>query len=258
MSKEENFDNREFWNERYAQFPELGSGAGSRGYSAWFKRELMGRIVRHNAIGSIVDIGCGDLCWLQDDLLADLDYTGVDISEYIVQQNQQRFPQSRFLVHDIVGTALDVQADLVVSYDVLIHQTTQATFEAALRHILACVGQHGLVSYFTPPDGTAVTRRGLKEIWSGRSKTGPQTELLGPVPASVMREEAEFQAMRQEIRRNDATATRLKVAFYGDLQDWIARLFPQWQVRALTSYELNTVYEISRTGQWLRLEEQAD
>src|SRR5262249_54758766 len=97
----ERMDNRVFWNERYRSLPSLGSGPGSRAYAAWIKRRLIdATIARHN-VRSILDIGCGDLHWFPRQPHADVAYTGVDISEVVVEQNRAKLPNAEFLVHDI-------------------------------------------------------------------------------------------------------------------------------------------------------------
>ena len=61
-------DNRSFWDKRYSVAPQLGSGRGSRGYAAVRKNELVRRAIREHKITSILDVGCGDLCWLDGEI----------------------------------------------------------------------------------------------------------------------------------------------------------------------------------------------
>jgi hypothetical protein len=77
-------DNRAFWNNRYSTLPQLGSGPGSRGWAADFKRQLVTEIVSAYQPQVLLDIGCGDQCWLSHDLLSKVSYIGVDISDLAV------------------------------------------------------------------------------------------------------------------------------------------------------------------------------
>jgi len=147
----EHWDNKAFWNERYDRYPAHGSGPGSRGFAAWYKNDLIKRIATEFRVGSIIDVGFGDLCWLDEAILQGRSYIGFDISNVAVERARARYPSLRFEVHDITNGPIDLSADLVVNFDVLIHQLDRAQFDAALAHTLAAIGKVGLISYFTPP-----------------------------------------------------------------------------------------------------------
>ena len=58
-------DNRAFWNERYRTLPWLGSGPRLPGHRArQYKASLLRKALLKNDITSVLDVGCGDLCWL--------------------------------------------------------------------------------------------------------------------------------------------------------------------------------------------------
>ena len=120
-------ENRKFWNDRYRALPWLGSGRGSRGIAQHYKAEVLRDVLRKNRITSIVDIGCGDLCWLRTHRLTAQDlcgirYLGLDISEVVVETNRHDFPGLEFEVHDLSRDPLPWQASLILCFDVLIHQ----------------------------------------------------------------------------------------------------------------------------------------
>jgi SAM-dependent methyltransferase len=130
--------------------PQLGSGRGSRGYAAVRKNELVRRAIREHKITSILDIGCGDLCWLDGEIAEACIYLGCDISEIIIERN---FParhvgvsSPRFTVHDIAADPLTATADLLICFDVLIHQIDKARFDCALRNIVSAIRKVALVS----------------------------------------------------------------------------------------------------------------
>jgi SAM-dependent methyltransferase len=213
-------DNQRFWNERYQRLPELGSGPGSRAYGAWIKRRLIREVVAKYQIRSILDIGCGDLCWLQEDLISEVAYCGCDISKVIVERNRARFPQLQFLLHDVASAALPQTAELVVCFDVLIHQIERDAFQRTLRHVLASVSNIGLISYLTPG--------------------GLGAPVLPDTPADVLREEEKLLRFL-----NAASFPRAQTAYHGDLIQLISRLAPELRTKAVASYPAQTIYEVS-------------
>ena len=144
-------DNAEFWNQRYRRFPQLGAGPGSRGYAASYKNALVKQVTIQHNIRSIIDIGCGDLCWLDQELLEGCSYVGLDISTVAIERAKAAYPSLRFAVHDVTTQPVGVESDLVVSFDLLIHQIGIWSFRAALGNILAGISKIGLISYLTPP-----------------------------------------------------------------------------------------------------------
>lgn len=212
-------DNKKFWNERYVSLPELGSGPGSRGYAAWFKQNLIERVLAADHYSSLVDIGCGDLCWLKRGAFGDVAYTGVDISDVVVEKNREQFPQYRFLVHDIAKSPLGEKADLVVCFDVLLHQIEEKAFRSALENTLASIGTVGLISYITPGKAYA--------------------PLVDDVPEDVLREEEEFKRFNPGGKFPAA-----ETAFHGELPDRIREVLPNAAVRTFGAYRLQTVYEV--------------
>lgn len=143
------------WNNRYVKTQWLGSGPGSRGIAQYYKTHVLNEMLSKYAIASIVDIGCGDMCWVQTELfrensLSGIDFLGIDISDVIVEQNIKSFPDFKFIKSDISKTQVATPADLVLCFDVLIHQPTLDHFESALKNILAATKSYCLVSYHNP------------------------------------------------------------------------------------------------------------
>ena len=146
------FDNASFWNERYLANPGLGSGLGSRAASRALKTALIQHTLEREHSGSVLDIGCGDLASVAELPLAD--YTGIDIAETVIEANTVRRPSWKFLAGDFLKLRDQhrFRADLVLCFDVLIHQHEFATYEAFVRAIVASCGGIALVGAFqTPP-----------------------------------------------------------------------------------------------------------
>lgn len=220
--------NPTFWDQRYAREPWLGSGPGSRGVAAHYKAALLHRWVDAHRVRSIVDIGCGDLCWLTTtdaypDWLQGVSYTGLDISAVIVQKNAARFPHCHFAVHDLVAHPPPVAAELVVCFDVLLHQLQRASFDAALGNVLRAIRGHALISYVNPQARTPVM---------------PTLEQFDT------RIEQEFQQHLRTARISQGLPSA-GTNHFGYLPDLIAAMRPDLDVRVVGQYRFQEVYAVS-------------
>lgn len=222
-------DNAEFWNERYRLFPQLGSGPGSRGYAARYKNRLVKKTLIEHEVRDIVDIGCGDLCWLDQNILEGRSYVGLDISTVAIERAKAAYPFLQFATYDVTSRPLDVEGDLVVSFDVLLHQIEIRTFRAALGNTLAAIGKIGLVSYTTPP-----TTAG----------SFPPATTLDPATAdaSEIASESRFHQTMAEMLSSDFP--RAETAFHEALPVAVSLLRPDLDVSIAGRYRYQTVYAI--------------
>lgn len=141
------FNNNSFWNDRYSTDQVLGSGVGSRGVSAQYKRDILSSHFSSVGGDSILDIGCGDLELLSESRFP-FKYTGIDISDVVIRRNQEKYPDLRFEAIDF-GNAKDVSqfsADLVLSLDVLIHQHDWSGYVRMVQRLVAAARVGGVVS----------------------------------------------------------------------------------------------------------------
>lgn len=141
------FDNREFWDRRYADNPSLGSGVGSRGENLLHKRKIIEGFLRRAAPASVLDVGCGDHEVLRN--VATLPgYLGLDVSGVAVDRNRRAFPHRRFECLDFTAcpSGEAMQADVVLCMEVLIHQHRREQFDRLLANVVAAAAKGGLVS----------------------------------------------------------------------------------------------------------------
>lgn len=135
------FSNDIFWDFRYAQSPELGSGLGSRGEVLAYKQSLLRPYVERIGNGTLLDVGCGDL-----EVFAPLpvvNYTGIDVSEQALAIARGKRPQWTFearAIDEFEAASFDYAACI----DVLIHQPSEAAAKALVRH-LARVARKGVL-----------------------------------------------------------------------------------------------------------------
>lgn len=133
------FNNRLFWDFRYAHFPERGSGIGSRGANLDFKRALIREQGAEDA-NSVLDVGCGDL-----EVVKALDlknYIGVDQSPLVLATGPRTRPDWTFISDIDVAPA----CDFVMCFEVLIHQETEADYRRLIERLADKTGRILLVS----------------------------------------------------------------------------------------------------------------
>jgi SAM-dependent methyltransferase len=134
------FDNRLFWDLRYAHFSERGSGIGSRGDNLEYKRQLLRAQDAENA-ASVLDVGCGDLEVVN--ALALHGYIGIDQSPPALETAKCKRPDWVFLL----APAPDAPAaELVLCFEVLIHQGSPAAYFKLIDYLAEKTGGALLVS----------------------------------------------------------------------------------------------------------------
>ena len=139
-----NFHNALFWNNRYASFPELGSGVGSRGEVLSQKKELLRHAVTLFEAKTVMDIGCGDLEVAKDFRFCG--YVGWDLSAVAVEIARQKRPDWRFEQGDLWRRETKPQADLVLCLDVLIHQKKKEDYLALVADLSRATRERLIVS----------------------------------------------------------------------------------------------------------------
>lgn len=144
------FDNRRFWNLRYVEDPDKGSGPGSRGDNLALKNRLIGSIVERHQIGSVLDIGCGDIEVVKSAKIRS--YVGVDISDVVIERNRRIKPEWQFVCADLAGSYCPPRADLVLCMDVLIHQRSRKAYFTILSKVLDATKKIALISGHSRPD----------------------------------------------------------------------------------------------------------
>ena len=127
---------------------------------------------------------------------------GLDISEVAVQTNRWDFPGLEFDKYDLSRDPLPRRVDLVLCFDVLIHQTSREQFTQCLNHLLDGIARHALVSYKNPgqprkaimphldefdPAVEAEFRRSLAELQAKEQYPKAKGSLLRRVAAPHLR-----------------------------------------------------------------------
>jgi 2-polyprenyl-3-methyl-5-hydroxy-6-metoxy-1,4-benzoquinol methylase len=146
------FNNREYWEDRYRANPERGSGVGSRGEFRRMKEILLNQIIKEVRPRSILDVGCGDLEVVKN-LSFSGKYTGIDLSPSIIERNQLLRPDWTFIVGDFLELAHQdaLKADVVICFDVLIHQHDVEIYREFVRELVEVAQRVAVINGFESP-----------------------------------------------------------------------------------------------------------
>lgn len=114
---------------------ESASGAGSSLEQTQAVREALPQLMTRLGAKSMLDIPCGDLYWMKEIELPDVQYIGADIVVPLVERNREIFSNTgrRFEVVNLIGDPLP-KADVVFCRDCLVHLSHKDIF-AALANI---------------------------------------------------------------------------------------------------------------------------
>lgn len=126
---------------------ESRSGQGSElAYTATLRAELP-ILLKQLAVGSMLDLPCGDFNWMAHVDLAGIQYVGADIVPEIVSANQARFgnAQRRFIRVDVIEDTLP-EVDLIFCRDCLIHFSYELIGHA-LKAMLASKARYLLLTH---------------------------------------------------------------------------------------------------------------
>ncbi|PQB03872.1 class I SAM-dependent methyltransferase [Aureitalea marina] len=127
-------NNAIFWSFRYAKYPGLGSGVGSRGATLEYKQ----RLIRYSSYPfqnkPVLDVGCGDLELMKGFNFEQ--YTGLDVSEQSLVLSRSKRPEWSFSTKALTDPDIK-QADLILCFDVLIHQKSSDDFYSLVKGIIA-------------------------------------------------------------------------------------------------------------------------
>lgn len=139
------FLNDVFWEFRYTHFAERGSGVGSRGDNAEYKRQLLKAHGAERA-DSVLDVGCGDLEVVST--LSLKTYVGVDQSRAALEIAGRARPDWTFLPAPAREAPV---SELVICFEVLIHQETLEAYRALVEYLAEKSGGVLIVSGYEQP-----------------------------------------------------------------------------------------------------------
>jgi SAM-dependent methyltransferase len=187
---QEAFPNATFWEWRYRTNPALGSGIGSRGEALAEKRDFLSAVLALLDPASVLDVGCGDAEATRS--LPIRHYVGLDLSPEAIRRARRGRPEGDFRVGTLSDH--DVQAELTMCLDVLIHQPDRDGYEALVRRLLDSASGALLVSGFE--------RR--------PTMTSPMVHFHEPLTKTLRRNAPGARIYRMRSHRGGATSLVLK------------------------------------------------
>jgi cyclopropane fatty-acyl-phospholipid synthase-like methyltransferase len=174
------FNSSTYWEKRYADGG--NSGAGSYGEYAEYKADVVNEFVRIHDIESVIEFGCGDGNWVS--LTEYPEYIGLEVSKSALESCIQRFADDctkSFLLYDPLYFRNEgaLQADLVLSLDVLFHIVNERRFEKALADIFEASTQYVILfsSNYEDPEPDTVHMRHRK-VTEYVAEAFPEFELI--------------------------------------------------------------------------------
>jgi SAM-dependent methyltransferase len=106
-----------------------GSGPGSSPTSTIEYRGFIERFMHENDVRSVTDLGCGD--WQFSRLMdwTGIDYAGLDIVEFLIEQNRERFARENIRFDLLENTSDLPGGDLLLCKEVLQHLPNETVSE---------------------------------------------------------------------------------------------------------------------------------
>jgi len=96
------------------------------------------------AVDTIIDVGCGDLQLWKGISPAQGKFTGVDISQMVIDTHKQKYPYCNFICASSDKT-LNISADVVTCFDMLYHILDDEVFIATLKNLKRYAKRHLLI-----------------------------------------------------------------------------------------------------------------
>ena len=126
--EEDNFSSSVYWEERYKNGGNSGSGSYNR--LAEFKAQVINNFVKENDIYSVIEWGCGDGNQLQ--YFNFPHYVGYDISKTVIEQIKTKYAEDKykeFYWTGDVNFSNDRTAEMSMSLDVIYHLVEDTVFK---------------------------------------------------------------------------------------------------------------------------------
>lgn len=125
------------------------------------RRRWISRLIEKISCRRVLDVGCGNAELFQDLFRFSRtapSYTGVDISEFVIENNRKNFNDGRaeFYILDIERGVLDERFDLVICNEVLEHLEDRLS---ALRNISTMLNEGGHLVITVPTGPVSRTER---------------------------------------------------------------------------------------------------
>ena len=124
-------DSESFWKKRYAAGG--NSGAGSYNKLAEFKASILNQFVKHHALNSVIEFGCGDGNQLKRASYPR--YLGLDVSPVAIKKCLELFQHDPTKQFKLMSEYQLEKADLSLSLDVIYHLIEDPVFTSYMNNL---------------------------------------------------------------------------------------------------------------------------
>lgn len=131
---EKDFNSGEYWEKRYLEGGNSGSGSYNR--LADFKAQVLNEFVRKNKINQVVEWGCGDGNQLS--LMHYSEYIGYDVSEKAIDICKEMFKNDKtkqFILCAANDFENNIVAELSISLDVIFHLVEDTVYDTYMKRL---------------------------------------------------------------------------------------------------------------------------
>ena len=125
----DNLTRYDHWNNEFKEWVnsdkktcrESSSGVGSSLLNSQKTIITINNVITNYNIKTLLDIPCGDLNWIFNCGFKNIKYTGMDISDELINYNKIKYNNYDFKVCDIVTESINNKYDLILCRDLLHH-----------------------------------------------------------------------------------------------------------------------------------------
>jgi len=140
------FNSKNYWEERYSSGG--NSGDGSYGRLSDFKAAFINEFLCENSIKTAIELGCGDGHQLS--MINYASYTGMDVSETIIDHCKQKFASDQskaFMIYkpSSFHPATVTPSDLALSLDVIYHIVEEEVYLKYLEDLFGLSSRHVII-----------------------------------------------------------------------------------------------------------------
>lgn len=150
------YDAGKYWSDRFSKYGHSLKGVGNEALSEQDNQKSYTAAAQifidlctkegvdfNNA--RVLEIGCGTGFYTR--ILHDLGvkhYVGVDITDVLFSDLQQKFPDFQFMQKDVTADKITGEFDLIVMIDVIEHIVNNDKFTSAMENIKGCLAKSGV------------------------------------------------------------------------------------------------------------------
>lgn len=130
-----------YWENRYRQGG--NSGKGSRGKHREWKWSILNKYIPN--IDNVIDVGCGDIAFMEGRDIKN--YTGIDISQTMVDRNIKLKPEWNFILSSADVKINGLNGDVAFCHDMLFHIMDDDVYDKILLNLIDYSNEY--ISIFT-------------------------------------------------------------------------------------------------------------